>query len=286
MMNTLRGGYNNGEAENIKESDSFSDVNIIPEPKNSAKKTRVSKRRKSNKSFPVKTYIYIDDDDIPSNHHDGTCIESDSNSNSVPVKLPNCKRTYPSGPSDECGDSKGILQKLWEKASLKKKSTDSKQIINETPTNNAIVQISVSNTDELSAKQRALKDEAERLLKRKEAEKLRLLDIEKRQKQRVEEVREIKKKENENMRLKEIYRTKVQDDLKKLEMASHDMPSLLGNLGIFVDNASFNQIRGAYKQALLTFHPDRVSRSDMYQQVEAEEKFKLISRMRDKFLSS
>ncbi|GAB2280164.1 hypothetical protein Dimus_014801 [Dionaea muscipula] len=40
----------------------------------------------------------------------------------------------------------------------------------------------------------------------------------------------------------------------------------------------------AYKRAVLRFHPDRASRGDLRQQVEAEERFKLISRMREKFL--
>ena len=44
------------------------------------------------------------------------------------------------------------------------------------------------------------------------------------------------------------------------------------------------QVHAAYKRALLKFHPDRASRTDIYHQVEAEEKFKLISRMKEKFL--
>lgn len=44
------------------------------------------------------------------------------------------------------------------------------------------------------------------------------------------------------------------------------------------------QVRAAYKRALLSFHPDRASGSDIRQLVEAEEKFKLISRMKDKLL--
>lgn len=108
-------------------------------------------------------------------------------------------------------------------------------------------------------------------MKRKEAEKSRLLDIERRQKQRVKEIRETQEQvlqsscvnflclsnlsffvnivcftlfcfllsqEKENMNLKEIYRTKVQNDLKNLEMTCHDMPSLLRGLGIFVDDSS------------------------------------------------
>jgi len=44
------------------------------------------------------------------------------------------------------------------------------------------------------------------------------------------------------------------------------------------------QVRVAYKKALLKFHPDRSSQSDIRQQVEAEETFKLISQMKDKYL--
>lgn len=49
------------------------------------------------------------------------------------------------------------------------------------------------------------------------------------------------------------------------------------------NNISF-QVHAAYKRALLRFHPDRASKTDIRQQVEAEEKFKLISRMKEKFL--
>ncbi|KAI3764082.1 hypothetical protein L2E82_14082 [Cichorium intybus] len=314
------------EAENIVpidlDSDSVSNVDIA-KPENLEKKPRASKRLKSNKNFPLKTYIYIDDDDDDDddshkNHHAGTNTEGDSKFNEsskhFPVKLSKSKRTYPErGPSNfhgfskqsngdngyECefiADSKGMLQKLWNKASLKKKASvqsesDCKKVINEnskskeTPTDGALVEGSIVNEREKALKVQA--EEAQRLLKRKEAEKLRLLDMEKRQKQRVEEIRQIKKKEKENMKLKEIYRTKVQYDLKNLEMTCHDMASLLRGLGILVDDGSYassHQIRAAYKRALLKFHPDRASGSDMHQQVEAEEKFKLISRMRDKFL--
>lgn len=51
----------------------------------------------------------------------------------------------------------------------------------------------------------------------------------------------------------------------------------------FTENTLRFQVRAAYKKALLTFHPDRASRDDIRQQVEAEEKFKLISRMKEKF---
>lgn len=44
------------------------------------------------------------------------------------------------------------------------------------------------------------------------------------------------------------------------------------------------QVHAAYKRALLRFHPDRASRNDIRQQVEAEEKFKLLARMKEKFM--
>ncbi|KAL7604607.1 hypothetical protein Lser_V15G15409 [Lactuca serriola] len=299
-MGNLRRGKKSVEAENIvmldEENDCFSNVDI-PKPESLAKKSRASKRLKNNKNFTPKSYIYIDDDDAKHS----------------PMKFSKCKRTYPGKDSNNCHgvrkqsnndpstdhnaseceimvDSKGMLQKLWERASLKKKASvqsesDSKkgqcgfghidEKSKETPTSNQVENEEKHKAEE--AKQ------LQRVMKRKEAEKSRLLDIERRQKQRVKEIRETQEQEKENMNLKEIYRTKVQNDLKNLEMTCHDMPSLLRGLGIFVDDSS-TQIRAAYKRALLSFHPDRATGSDMHQQVEAEEKFKLISRMRDKFI--
>ncbi|KAH0671048.1 hypothetical protein KY289_025541 [Solanum tuberosum] len=144
--------------------------------------------------------------------------------------------------------------------------------------------------EELASRQRALAIQAQEakkmklLLKRKKAESMRLLEMEKRQKQRVEEMRETQKKDVENMNLKEQIRAEVQKELSKLEMTCHDMASVLHGLGITVGNGTSHEVRIAYKKALLKFHPDRASRSDLQQQVEAEEKFKLISRMKDKYL--
>ncbi|XP_016467255.1 uncharacterized protein LOC107789892 [Nicotiana tabacum] len=144
--------------------------------------------------------------------------------------------------------------------------------------------------EELASRQRALAIQAEEakklklLLKRKKAESMRLLEMEKRQKQRVEEIRETQKKDVENMNLKELVRAEVRKELRKLEMTCHDMASMLRGLGITVGGGTSHEVRVAYKKALLTFHPDRASKSDIRQQVEAEEKFKLISRMKDKYL--
>lgn len=147
--------------------------------------------------------------------------------------------------------------------------------------------------EEMSSRRRVLQIQAEeaqrmrRLRKRLTAESMRLLDMEKRQKQRVEEIRETQKKDEENMNLKEVIRAQVIKELNQLELRCHDMASLLRRLGIIIGNSvnpSLNEVRSAYKRALLAFHPDRASRSDIRQQVEAEEKFKLISRMKERFL--
>ncbi|KAL2546272.1 uncharacterized protein Fot_15505 [Forsythia ovata] len=149
--------------------------------------------------------------------------------------------------------------------------------------------------EEWASRQRALQIQAEeaqrlrQLRKRQKAESMRLLDMERRQKQRVEEIRETQKKDEENMNLKEVIRTEVRTQLKKLETMCHDMGSLLQSLGIKVaswPHPSPHEVQIAYKRALLTFHPDRALQSDIRQQVEAEEKFKLINRLKDKFSAS
>ncbi|KAH0643396.1 hypothetical protein KY289_034370 [Solanum tuberosum] len=144
--------------------------------------------------------------------------------------------------------------------------------------------------EELASRQKALAIQAEEakklklMLRRKKAESMRLLEIEKRQMQRVEEMRETQKKDVENTNLKEQIRFEVWKELSKLEMTCHDMASVLCGLGINVGDGTNHEVRVAYKKALLKFHPDRSSQSDIRQQVEAEETFKLISRMKDKYL--
>ncbi|WMV28011.1 hypothetical protein MTR67_021396 [Solanum verrucosum] len=144
--------------------------------------------------------------------------------------------------------------------------------------------------EELASRQKALAIQAEEakklklMLRRKKAESMHLLEIEKRQMQRVEEMRETQKKDVENTNLKEQIRFEVWKELSKLEMTCHDMASVLCGLGITVGDGTSHEVRVAYKKALLKFHPDRTSRSDIRQQVEAEETFKLISRMKDKYL--
>ncbi|XVE91673.1 hypothetical protein REPUB_Repub01dG0030900 [Reevesia pubescens] len=146
--------------------------------------------------------------------------------------------------------------------------------------------------EEWASRQRELQiqaEEAQRLRKRKKAESMRLLDMERRQKQRLEEMRETQKKDEENMNLKEQIRNEVRKELIKLEKSCIDMASLLRSLGISVGDdfcPLTKEVHAAYKRALLTFHPDRASKTDIHKQVEAEEKFKLISRMKEKFLAT
>lgn len=143
--------------------------------------------------------------------------------------------------------------------------------------------------EEWASRQRQLQiqaEEVQRLRKRKKAEK-RLLDMQRRQKERIEEVRETQKKDEEFMNLKEKLRVEIQKGLNQLEMQCHDMTSLLRGLGIHVGGSFIplpNEVQAAYKRALFKFHPDRASKTDIRAQVEAEEKFKLISRLKEKFL--
>lgn len=130
-------------------------------------------------------------------------------------------------------------------------------------------------------------EESQRLRKRRKAENMRLLDMEKRQKQRLEEIRDMQKKDEETTLLKEWIQIEVRKNLETVEMNCRDMASVLRALGIHVKGGfipTVHEINAAYKQALLKFHPDRASRTDIRQQVEAEEKFKLISRLKEKLL--
>ncbi|CAL4919122.1 unnamed protein product [Urochloa decumbens] len=135
--------------------------------------------------------------------------------------------------------------------------------------------------EEWASRQRQLQlqaEEAKKMRKRKKAEAQRLLDMEKRQKQRLQEVRESQRKNEEAIQLKEKYRGEVRKELEDMERRYWDMTSIFRALGVPVEGGEVK----AYKQALLKFHPDRVSRNDMYQQVKAEETFKFISRLKEK----
>ncbi|CAO2830174.1 unnamed protein product [Amaranthus hypochondriacus] len=144
--------------------------------------------------------------------------------------------------------------------------------------------------EELAARKVQLMREAEearRLRNRKKAERMRIVMNERRQKERVEEIRQTRRKDEENQNLKEKYRAEIKKELQRIEAISGDMASLLRCLGIKVGGGSFpsqHEVQAAYKRACLKFHPDRISATDLRQQVEAEETFKLISNMKDKFL--
>ncbi|WRX14259.1 hypothetical protein QQP08_006746 [Theobroma cacao] len=146
--------------------------------------------------------------------------------------------------------------------------------------------------EEWASRQRELQiqaEEAQRLRKRRKAESMRLLDMERRQKQRLEEIRETQKKDEENMNLKEQLRIEVRKELSQLELSCINMASLLRSLGIPVGGGFCplsHEVHAAYKRAVLRFHPDRASKTNIREQVEAEEKFKLISRMKEKFLAT
>ncbi|KAG6483845.1 hypothetical protein ZIOFF_060545 [Zingiber officinale] len=73
-------------------------------------------------------------------------------------------------------------------------------------------------------------EEAQRLRKRRKAESLRLLDMEKRQKQRVEEIRESRRKNEQMVHLKEELRADVRKELDEMEWRYRDMASLLRGL--------------------------------------------------------
>ncbi|KAJ4874623.1 Chaperone DnaJ-domain superfamily protein [Raphanus sativus] len=143
--------------------------------------------------------------------------------------------------------------------------------------------------EEWESRQRQLQlqaEEAQRQRKRRKLANTRQLEMERRQKERVEEVRETQKKDEESMNMKEEVRAEITKSLKLLELNCFNMAALLRGLGIPVNGGISpppQEVHAAYKRAVLKFHPDR-ARGDIKQQVEAEEKFKLIARMKDKFL--
>ncbi|KAI4386423.1 hypothetical protein MLD38_004355 [Melastoma candidum] len=142
--------------------------------------------------------------------------------------------------------------------------------------------------EELASRQLQIRlqaEEAQRLRRKKRAETLRKEDMERRQKQRLDEIRETQKKDVETMNIREQLRAEVRRELSMLEVKCFDMASLLRGLGIHVPGQAplSKEVHAAYKKALLKFHPDRASTKDIRQQVEAEEKFKLISRTKEKF---
>ncbi|KAL5723292.1 hypothetical protein ACHQM5_006707 [Ranunculus cassubicifolius] len=132
-------------------------------------------------------------------------------------------------------------------------------------------------------------EEAQKLKKRKRAETQRIVDVERRQRERLEEMRETQKKNTETINMKEQLRAQIRKELVRLELIHTDMISLLRALGIPVGTGfcpTTQEVNAAYKKALLKFHPDRASKTDIQLQVEAEEKFKLISRLKEKLTNS
>ncbi|PWA65575.1 ulp1 protease family, C-terminal catalytic domain-containing protein [Artemisia annua] len=84
----------------------------------------------------------------------------------------------------------------------------------------------------------------------------------------------------ECINLKEQYRIEVRDRLTRLERRSFNFRSFLANVGLHIAEADY-EIKSAYKKAAKIFHPDRAPKDDLYKQVEAEETFKVIQRMKD-----
>lgn len=204
------------------------------------------------------------------------CVAAPNNNASANVMSGNCSLAQ----EDLVDDTK----KLGQSAMVQDAPDFQGGLIGEREKHKQSVEYKRAAEEEWASRQRQLliqAEEAKRLRKRKKAEALRLLDMEKRQKQRLEEVRESQRKNEEAIQLKEQYRGVVRLELENMERRYSDMASILRVLGIPVEGG---EVKAAYKQALLKFHPDRVSRSDIYQQVKAEETFKFISRQKEKLL--
>ncbi|KAH7444391.1 hypothetical protein KP509_02G076800 [Ceratopteris richardii] len=110
--------------------------------------------------------------------------------------------------------------------------------------------------------------------------------VESSQRQGIEEPMENQQEEEQNNGFEEQVRGRIRLELEEVAAASVDMATLLRNLGVEVDGGvypSVQQVDAAYRRALLHFHPDRVAalaKIDPLHRVEAEETFKLISRMK------
>ncbi|KAF8021377.1 hypothetical protein BT93_G1728 [Corymbia citriodora subsp. variegata] len=223
---------------------------------------------------------------------DGLQIKCFSGNNSVPDELGH-ERT---GPDKEIlsGKSASILQSHEERdcspaqdgdfvPSIQKDIINGREMLKETEEYKRAVE------EEWASRQRQLQlqaEEAHRLRKKRRAETKRLLDMERRQRQRIEEMRQTQKKDEENMNLKEQLRAEIRKEISELEITCNNMASLLRGLGIPIGGSLCplpQEVHAAYRRALLKFHPDRASRNDIRQEVEAEEKFKLLARMKEKF---
>ncbi|KAG9155575.1 hypothetical protein Leryth_009971 [Lithospermum erythrorhizon] len=107
--------------------------------------------------------------------------------------------------------------------------------------------------------------------------------MERRQKQELPETQKKEYVSAEQMNLKETISADVRKELSKFEITCHNMALLLQCLGIKVGSKPKLEVVRLSKRALFAFHPDRFSRADVRHQLQAEEKFKLISRMKQKY---
>ncbi|GAU34419.1 hypothetical protein TSUD_217590 [Trifolium subterraneum] len=177
-------------------------------------------------------------------------------------------------------------------------ASNEKNIINEKERHKETDLYKKAMEEELASRQRALQiqaEEAQKERRRKKAKNSQLLDIERRSKERLEEDEEL-------MNTKDKLRDEIKKKLGQLERQCPDMTSLLRGLGIKVGESlrpspneascvylllciskKGREVQAAYKRAMFKFHPDRASKTDISTQVEAEETFKLISRMKEKF---
>lgn len=269
---------------NIKEMD-----NVMPRSKLPGKRTDIS---------PTPSYDAVDDS--------GKSLFPESVMHSVEGKEGNHKESSPPVSEIPLFGSEQVMEaKLQEDESMsnvnlqennddlpsKNEDTEETCIISDREKQKETDEYKRAVEQEWASRQQALQIQSEearrqrQLRKRRRAESMRLMDMERRQKERIEEVRNIQKKDEENMNLKETIRGEVRNELKKVEAQCKDMAWLLNSLGIQVGSwpkPSPQEVQTAYKRAMLTFHPDRALQSDIRKQVEAEEKFKLVNRIKEK----
>lgn len=233
--------------------------------------------------------MQVDDDESPLNAHDR---QVDNEESPLRSKDDNISEENSNGASfDERHINGHELALNTQDADLT--ASNEKNIINQKEKHKQTDLYKKAMEEELASRQRQLQiqaEEAQKMRKRKKAENSRLLDIERRSKERLEEVRETLKKDKELMNTKDELRVEIKKKLNHLENRCIDMTSLLRGLGVNV-GASLRQptqkeVHTAYKHAMLKFHPDRASKTDIREQVEAEETCKLISRMKEKFCST
>ncbi|PWA75669.1 ulp1 protease family, C-terminal catalytic domain-containing protein [Artemisia annua] len=90
---------------------------------------------------------------------------------------------------------------------------------------------------------------------------------------------------NKFLKLVQVFEEKSENERKKMieyaivQRKEREIVSIVQTL---VDMVNQYMIKKAYKQALLKFHPDRAPKDDLHKQVEAEETFKIIQRMKER----